>query len=298
MDNFLTGSEANLRPLREIGPLHVLEQDVGQRLPDLNQVGLVFHLASLASPVDYARFPLQTLKAGSFGTWNTLEFAREKNARYILASSSEVYGDPLVHPQPESYWGNVNPIGARSPYDESKRFAEAMTTAYRDTHHVGASIVRIFNTYGPRMRPDDGRVIPSFITQALSGGPLTVHGDGVQTRSVCYVDDLIEGLCRVSHSSTPGPLNLGGTEETTVLELAQRIIRLTDSASLIERGRRPDDDPQTRQPDIAAARSALGWTPSVSLDEGLRRTIAWFRSHPGDASTTTPRLGKGFLPDA
>jgi dTDP-glucose 4,6-dehydratase len=300
VDNLLTGTEANLIPLRELGPLHFYNGGVEQRLPGLSQVDVVFHLASPASPLDYARFPLETLRAGSFGTWNTLEFAREANARYVLASSSEVYGNPLVHPQPESYWGNVNPVGVRSPYDESKRFAEAMTMAYRDVHRVEAAIVRIFNTYGPRMRPEDGRAIPTFITQALSAQPLTVHGDGIQTRSACYVDDLIEGICRVAHARAPGPLNLGGTEETTVLDLAERIIKFTDSTSSVALARRPDDDPQVRRPDISAAQSTLGWSPSVSLDDGLRRTIDWFRARLGNETRTTMtsrQPGKDLLPD-
>lgn len=301
VDNMLTGVEANLRPLHALGPLHVYRADACQQLPDLDKADLVFHLASLASPVDYARLPLETLKAGSCGTWNTLELARATGARYVLASSSEVYGDPLVHPQPESYRGNVSPVGPRSPYDESKRFAEALTTAYRDIHHVEASIVRIFNTYGPRMRPDDGRAIPTFAVQALSGRPLTVHGDGSQTRSACYVDDLIEGICRVAHTRMLGPVNLGGVEETTVLNLAQRIIKLAGSTSPITLARRPDDDPQVRRPDISLARSTLNWAPSVSLDDGLRKTVTWFRARVSDGTgaAITPRhLDQDLLSDA
>jgi dTDP-glucose 4,6-dehydratase len=277
VDNLLTGTEANLLPLRGMGPLQVYFEDAYECLPIPGAIDLVVHLASPASPADYLRFPIETLKAGAFGTWRTLELAHEKGSKYILASSSEVYGDPLVHPQPESYWGNVNPVGARSPYDESKRFGEALTVAYRNVHRVEASIVRIFNTYGPRMRPDDGRAIPTFITQALNGSPLTVTGDGSQTRSPCYVDDLVSGICQVVGTRTAGPVNLGNPEEISMLALAQQILKLADSASSIRLIGRPVDDPQVRRPDISLARSALGWAPAVTLEDGLRKTIAWFR---------------------
>jgi dTDP-glucose 4,6-dehydratase len=277
VDNLLTGTEANLVSLREIGPLQVYFEDAYECLPIPGAIDLVVHLASPASPADYLRFPIETLKAGAFGTWRTLELAREKGSKYILASSSEVYGDPLVHPQPESYWGNVNPIGPRSPYDESKRFAEALTVAYRNSHRVEASIVRIFNTYGPRMRPDDGRAIPTFITQALTGSPLTVTGDGSQTRSPCYVDDLVSGICQIVETRTAGPVNLGNPEEVSVLAIAQRVVTLADSGSPIRLIGRPADDPQVRRPDISLAQSALGWAPTVTLEDGLRKTIAWFR---------------------
>jgi dTDP-glucose 4,6-dehydratase len=286
IDNLLTGTEANLIPLREMGPLQVYFRDAHEFLPIPGTIDLVVHLASPASPADYLRFPIETLKAGSFGTLHTLELAREKGSKYILASSSEVYGDPLVHPQTESYWGNVNPVGERSPYDESKRFAEALTVAYRSIHRVEASIVRVFNTYGPRMRPDDGRAIPTFITQALTGSPLTVTGDGSQTRSPCYVDDLISGICQVVGTRTAGPVNLGNPEEISVLALAQRILELADSAAPIRLIDRPADDPQVRQPDISLARSALGWAPTVTIEDGLRKTIAWFRGVFGETIGT------------
>lgn len=277
VDNLLTGTEANLLSFREMGPLQVYFEDVDERLPIPGRIELVVHLASPASPADYLRLPIETLKAGALGTWRTLELAREKGSKYILASSSEVYGDPLVHPQPESYWGNVNPVGPRSSYDESKRFAEAMTVAYRNVHGVEASIVRIFNTYGPRMRPDDGRAIPTFIMQALTASPVTVTGDGSQTRSPCYVDDLISGICQVVGTRIAGPVNLGNPEEISMLALAQQILKLADSASPIRLIGRPADDPQVRRPDISLARSALGWDPTVTLEDGLRKTIAWFR---------------------
>jgi dTDP-glucose 4,6-dehydratase len=291
VDNMLTGTEANLLPLREMGPLHVYVEDAYECLPIPGAIDLVVHLASLASPPDYMRLPIETLKAGSLGTWRTLELAREKESKYILASSSEVYGDPLVHPQPESYWGNVNPVGARSPYDESKRFAEALTVAYRNVHRVEASIMRIFNTYGPRMRPDDGRAIPTFITQALTGSPLTVAGDGSQTRSPCYVDDLVSGIFRIVGTGVAGPVNLGNPEEISMLALAQQILKLADSAAPIRLVGRPADDPQVRRPDISLARSALGWTPTVTLDDGLGKTIAWFRGVLGAGSNHARCVG-------
>jgi dTDP-glucose 4,6-dehydratase len=227
--------------------------------------------------VDYLQLPIHTLKVGSIGTLHALGLAREKGARFLLASTSECYGDPLVHPQPETYWGNVNPVGPRGVYDEAKRFGEAMTMAYRNTHGVDTAIVRIFNTFGPRMRPFDGRAIPTFIRQALAGTPITVAGDGLQTRSVCYVDDLIEGIVRLLHSDLPGPVNIGNPRELTVLELAEIIRDLTGSRSAIDFIPRPVDDPMVRQPDITVARRELGWEPTVALDEGLNRTIEWFR---------------------
>jgi dTDP-glucose 4,6-dehydratase len=243
-------------------------------------VDYVLHFASPASPIDYAELPIHTMKVGSIGTLHALGLAKEKGARYLLASTSETYGDPLIHPQPETYWGNVNPVGPRGVYDEAKRFAEALTSAYRRTHGVDTSIVRIFNTYGPRMRPRDGRAIPTFIRQALRGEPLTVAGDGSQTRSVCYVSDLVEGLLRFLLSSETGPMNIGNPYEIPVIDIARRIKELTGSASPIEFIPRPEDDPTVRQPDISLARRALGWEPQVSLDEGLKRTIDWFSQHP------------------
>jgi dTDP-glucose 4,6-dehydratase len=278
LDNFLTGTRGNLESLVRTERLHVECTDITSDINVSGNVDIVLNFASSASPTDYLRFPIDTLKVGAFGTWHTLELARKKSARYILASTSEVYGDPLVHPQPESYWGNVNPIGPRSVYDEAKRFAEALVTAYRNTHRVETSIIRIFNTYGPRMRVNDGRAIPTFIRQALLGDPLTVTGDGSQTRSVCYVDDLIDGISRLIGTSVAGPINLGNPHEISMLKLAQLIRTLTGSKSPIKLVDRPIDDPQVRQPDISQARSVLGgWAPVVPLEDGLRRTIHGFR---------------------
>jgi dTDP-glucose 4,6-dehydratase len=241
------------------------------------------HFASPASPIDYLNLPIETMKVGSVGTFHALGVAKEKGARFLLASTSEVYGDPQVHPQPEDYWGHVNPIGPRGVYDEAKRFSEALTMAYRRSHGVDTGIVRIFNTYGPRMRPNDGRAIPAFIGQALASKPITVAGDGSQTRSVCYVDDLIDGLVLLLHSSLSGPVNLGNPAELSVLELATTIRDLVGSQSSIEFVPRPEDDPTVRQPDITLARSQLGWSPTTDLHDGLKRTIAWFRSAPVSA---------------
>jgi dTDP-glucose 4,6-dehydratase len=240
-------------------------------------VDSVLHFASPASPIDYLELPIQTLKVGSLGTHNTLGLAKAHGARYLLASTSEVYGDPLVHPQPETYWGNVNPVGPRGVYDEAKRFAEAMVMAYHRFHDLDTRIVRIFNTYGPRMRTRDGRVVPTFIQQALAGEPLTVFGDGSQTRSFCYVDDLIEGIWRLHQSDLDHPVNIGNPVEMTVLEFAETILRLTGSTSEIVYRQLPQDDPKIRQPDISLARRELGWEPTVDLAEGLVRTIDYFR---------------------
>jgi dTDP-glucose 4,6-dehydratase len=277
LDNFLTGTPVNVAHLLEHDGFRLVRADVTDYIHVSGPVDHVLHFASPASPVDYAELPIHTLKVGSIGTLHSLGLAKEKGARFLLASTSETYGDPLVHPQPETYWGNVNPVGPRGVYDEAKRFAEAMVTAYRTTHGVDTAIVRIFNTFGPRMRPRDGRAIPTFIRQALLGEPVTVAGDGSQTRSVCYVDDLVEGLIRLLLSGESGPMNIGNPREVTVLELAERVLRLTGSRSPITFVPRPVDDPTVRQPDITLARRALGWEPEVDLDDGLRRTIDWFR---------------------
>jgi dTDP-glucose 4,6-dehydratase len=280
LDNFLTGTPANVAHLLEHPGFRLVRADVTDYVHVPGPVDYVLHFASPASPIDYAELPIHTMKVGSIGTLHTLGLAKEKGARYLLASTSETYGDPLVHPQPETYWGNVNPVGPRGVYDEAKRFAEALTSAYRRTHDVDTAIVRIFNTYGPRMRPRDGRAIPTFIRQALSGEPLTVAGDGSQTRSVCFVSDLVEGLIRFLLSPEPGPMNIGNPHEIPVIDLARRIRELTGSTSPIEFIPRPEDDPTVRQPDIGLARRALGWEPQMALDEGLKRTIEWFSQHP------------------
>ena len=280
LDNFLTGTPDNVQHLLERPGFRLVRTDVTDFVHVPQPVDYVLHFASPASPIDYAELPIHTMKVGSIGTLHSLGLAKEKGARYLLASTSETYGDPLVHPQPETYWGNVNPVGPRGVYDEAKRFAEALTSAYRRTHGVDTAIVRIFNTYGPRMRPRDGRAIPTFIRQALAGEPLTVAGDGTQTRSVCFVDDLVEGLIRFLMSSETGPMNIGNPHEFPVIDLARRIKELTGSDSPIEFIPRPEDDPTVRQPDISLARRTLGWEPRVALDEGLKRTIDWFSQHP------------------
>ena len=280
LDNFLTGAPTNVDHLLEHDRFRLVRADVSDFVHVVGPVDVVLHFASPASPVDYLQLPIHTLKVGSIGTLHALGLAKEKRARFLLASTSEVYGDPQVHPQPEHYWGNVNPVGPRGVYDEAKRFAEALTMAYRQTHGIDTAIVRIFNTFGPRMRPDDGRAIPTFIRQALNNEPITVAGDGSQTRSVCYVDDLVEGIVRLLHSSLHGPVNIGNPHEMSVLELAKWIRTLAGSSSPIEFVPRPQDDPTVRQPDISYARSALGWEPKVALEDGLRTTIEWFRTHP------------------
>lgn len=280
LDNFITGTPVNVEQLINERGFRLVRCDVTDYIHVTGPVDAVLHFASPASPIDYLQLPLETMKVGSIGTMHSLGLAREKNARFLLASTSETYGDPQIHPQPESYWGHVNPVGPRGVYDEAKRFAEAMTMAYRRTHEVNTAIVRIFNTFGPRMRPNDGRAIPTFIRQALRGKPLTVAGDGLQTRSVCYVDDLIDGLIKLLHSDEIGPVNIGNPREMTVLEIAEMIRDLTGSASPIEYVERPVDDPSVRQPDISLAQSALGWSPQVAVEEGLKQTIEWFRAHP------------------
>src|SRR5918992_1679036 len=276
LDNFLTGSPQNVVHLMEHPGFRLVRCDVTDFVHVPGEVDLVLHFASPASPLDYLRMPIETLKVGSLGTLHTLGLAHEKGARYMLASTSEVYGDPLVHPQNEEYWGNVNPIGVRGVYDEAKRYAESITMAYYRYHGVETRIVRIFNTYGPRMRPDDGRMIPNFIQQALAGVPLTVYGDGSQTRSVQYVDDLVEGVLRLMRNPETRPVNIGNPVEYTVREVAGLILKLSASASELVYEPLPQDDPKQRCPDISYAREALGWEPRVPAEEGLSRTIAWF----------------------
>lgn len=288
LDNFSTGSPDNVAHLQSHNGFRLIKLDVSNYISIAGPVDYVLHFASPASPVDYAELPIQTMKVGSLGTLNTLGLAMEKGARYLLASTSETYGDPLVHPQPESYWGNVNPVGPRGCYDEAKRFAEALTTAYRTKHGVNTAIMRIFNTYGPRMRPHDGRAIPNFITQSLAGAPITVQGDGSQTRSVCYVDDLIDGALRLLFSDLPGPVNIGNPHEMTVLELAELIRELTGSSSPVNFIPRAQDDPAQRQPDISLARRELGWEPRVGVRDGLMQTIAWFRDGTAGAGPAAP----------
>jgi len=278
MDNLITGTTANIAHHLSNPNFSFVKYDVTEYLYLKDRVGFVCHFASPASPIDYLQYPIQTLKVGSLGTHKTLGLANAHDAKYILASTSEVYGDPLVHPQTEDYWGNVNPVGPRGVYDEAKRFAEAMTMAYHKAHGVDTKIARIFNTYGPRMRMDDGRLVPTLIGQALKGEPLTVYGDGSQTRSFCYVSDLIEGIFRLAVSDEHNPVNLGNPDELTVLDFAKTIIRLTDSKSEIIFLPMPTDDPRQRRPDITKAESLLGWEPQVGLDDGLRRTIEWFKA--------------------
>lgn len=277
MDNFITGNPQNIKHLLGQPGFSFVKYDVTNYIHIEGPLDYVLHLASPASPVDYLEKPIQTLKVGSLGTHKTLGVAKDKRARYLLASTSETYGDPLVHPQREDYWGNVNPVGPRGVYDEAKRFAEAMTMAYHRYHGVDTRIVRIFNTYGERMRLHDGRVVPAFISQALSGEPLTVFGDGSQTRSFCYVSDLVDGIYRLLMSDEVLPVNLGNPAEMTVLQFATEIKRLTGTKAPIEFRPLPEDDPKIRRPDITKARTLLGWEPRVSLDEGLSRTIDFFR---------------------
>ncbi len=276
MDNLSTGSIENIDHIRSNRFLFI-KHDVTNYIYIKGPLDYVLHFASPASPVDYLERPIPTLKVGSLGTHNSLGLAKDKHAVYLLASTSEVYGDPLVHPQPETYWGNVNPLGPRGVYDEAKRFAEAMTTAYRRYHNVDTRIVRIFNTYGPRMRMHDGRVVPNFIAQALRGEPLTVYGEGNQTRSFGYVSDLVEGIFRLMRSPFPGPVNIGNPGEFTILEFAKIVQRLTGSKSEIIFKELPEDDPRQRRPDIALAREKLGWEPKVNLEEGLQLTIDYFK---------------------
>ncbi len=276
MDNFITGDRDNLAHIED-ARFTLVEHNVTEEIRIDGPLDYILHFASPASPIDYLELPIQTLKVGSLGTHKTLGLAKAKNATYLLASTSEVYGDPLVHPQEEDYWGNVNPIGPRGVYDEAKRFAEAMSVAYRRYHDVDVKIVRIFNTYGPRMRVRDGRAIPAFISQALTNEPMTVFGKGDQTRSFCYVNDLVDGLCRLLFSEHPGPVNIGNPSEMTILELAEKIRTMTGSKSTIDYKPLPEDDPKVRQPDIELACKLLRWTPQVSLEDGLETTIEYFR---------------------
>ena len=279
IDNLDTGSLQNVEHLRGDEFLFI-NQDVTLHLDIAEPVDIVYHLAALASPIDYLRMPLHSLKVGSYGTHNALGLAKFKRARFLLASTSEVYGDPQVHPQPETYWGNVNPIGPRGVYDEAKRYSEAMAMAYHSQQGVDTSIARIFNTYGPRMRPSDGRAVPTFVRQALEGKPLTVFGDGTQTRSFCYVDDLIRGLVALAGSGEHLPVNLGNPAEFTLNELAEVVLRITGSKSELVYEALPVDDPQVRQPDITRARQLLGWEPEIQLEEGLRRMLPSFGREP------------------
>ncbi len=277
IDNFITGSPDNIAHLMGNRAFSFIEHNVTDYIYVAGPLDGVLHFASPASPVDYLELPIQTLKVGSLGTHKTLGLAKAKGARYLLASTSEVYGDPQVHPQPETYWGHVNPVGPRGVYDEAKRFAEAMTMAYHRFHGLDTRIVRIFNTYGPRMRPNDGRVVSNFIVQALRNEPLTVYGDGSQTRSFCYASDEVAGIEKLFHSDRYDPTNIGNPDEFTILQLAEAVIKLTASKSQLDYRPLPEDDPKVRKPDIAIARSLLGWEPQVKLEEGLQKTIPYFR---------------------
>lgn len=294
VDNFISGDEDNLSQLRGESRFELIRADAAEPL-ELKGVDGVFHLASPASPVDYLLHPISTLEAGSFATHNLLELARNNNARFLLASTSEIYGDPSVHPQPESYWGNVNTIGPRSVYDEAKRYAEAVTMAYHRHHRTDIRIARIFNTYGPRMRPNDGRVVTNFIVQALLGAPLTIYGEGSQTRSFCYVDDEVDGLWRLFAAGDNMPTNIGNPTEFTIRELADLVLEMTGSKSVIDKQPLPQDDPQVRCPDIARARRMLGWEPKIQLREGLRRTIDFFSQLPKARLESRPQPTAAFV---
>jgi dTDP-glucose 4,6-dehydratase len=290
MDNLVTGNTENIEHLFELGQdrFRFVEYDVTDYIHVNGELDYVLHFASPAAPEDYLRLPIQTLKVGALGTHKALGLAKAKNARLLLASTSEVYGDPLVHPQPEDYWGNVNPIGERGVYDEAKRFAEAITMAYNRYHGVETRIVRIFNTYGPRMRIDDGRALPTFMSQALRGDPITVYGDGSQTRAFCYVDDLVDGIYRLLMSDEPEPVNIGNPDEITIKEFAEEIIEITGTGSTITYEELPEDDPQVRQPDISRAKEILDWTPKVDRKEGLRRTLDYFEKKVDAVASEAP----------
>jgi len=281
IDNFLTGNEKNVAPLKKNKAFQLIRHDVSKPIRLSGRVDYVLHFASPASPLDYLQFPIQTLKVGALGTHNALGLAKDKKAVFFLASTSEVYGDPLVHPQAEEYWGNVNPVGPRGVYDEAKRFAEAMTMAYHRTHKMDTKIIRIFNTYGPRMRLHDGRAIPEFLSQALTGKPLTVFGDGQQTRSLCYISDLVDGIEKLLLSTLNDPINIGNPSEISMLDLAKKIIRMTGSSSRIVNKALPVDDPKVRRPDISKAKKYLSWTPKITLEEGLEHTIEYFKKALG-----------------
>jgi dTDP-glucose 4,6-dehydratase len=278
MDNLITGNLRNIENLFGNDNFKFIKQDVTEYIHINGDLDYVLHFSSPASPADYAKYPIQTLKVGALGTHKTLGLAKEKKAKYLLASTSEVYGDPLVSPQSEEYWGNVNPVGPRGVYDEAKRFAEAMTIAYNTYHKIDVGIARIFNTYGPKMRKEDGRAVPNFINQALSGKPLTIHGNGTQTRSFCYVSDMVEGIYKLMISDIKTPVNLGNPEEMTILELANVVLKLTRSNSEIIFEDLPVDDPKIRRPDITKAKRCLNWEPKIGLEDGLKETINYFRS--------------------
>lgn len=278
MDNLITGKRENIQHLLANSNFKFIEHDVTKYIDVKEKIDYVLHFASPASPIDYLKYPIKTLKVGSLGTHNALGVAKEHKCKFLLASTSEVYGDPLVNPQPETYWGNVNPIGPRGVYDEAKRFAEAITLAYHKSHSIDTKIIRIFNTYGPKMRDHDGRAIPNFIDQALKGEPLTVYGDGSQTRSFCYVTDLIAGIYKLMQSSLNEPVNIGNPNEMKLIGLAKKVIELTNSKSVIEYKPLPTDDPKVRKPDIAKAKKELNWKPKVKLEQGLKNTIDWFKN--------------------
>lgn len=289
VDNLVTGRRANVTQLEASGRFELIEHDVTEPFDVDGDVDGILHFASAASPVDYLKLPIETLRVGSQGTQNALELAARKGARLVFASTSEVYGDPQVHPQPETYWGHVNPVGPRGVYDEAKRYAEALVLAYREARGVDAGIVRIFNTFGPRMRPNDGRAIPNFVRQALAGEPVTVSGDGEQTRSICYVDDLVAAiLAMLLETHDPGPVNIGNPHEISMRDLAQWIIELAGSSSTLEFIERPTDDPTVRRPDTTKAQRLLGWSPQVPVETGLQRTIEWFRTEAASAPVLTP----------
>jgi dTDP-glucose 4,6-dehydratase len=292
VDNYLTGSPDNIQHLADSDSFRLVEADVSAGIPIDEPIDGILHFASPASPIDYYEFPIETLKVGSYGAHNCLELARQRRARFFMASTSEVYGDPAVHPQKESYWGNVNSIGPRSVYDEAKRYAEAVTMAYHRHHGVDTRIVRIFNTYGPRMRPHDGRVVSNFIVQALTGEPLSIYGDGSQTRSFCYVDDEVEGIYRLFMNGDAQPTNIGNPDEYTVQQLADIVLELTGSSSTIARQPLPADDPKLRRPDITRARTMLGWEPKVAVREGVARTIEYFRQLLAESKLSTRTMAE------
>ena len=279
VDNFITGSMDNIMPFFKNKNFELIEHDITKHLDIEGRIDYIFHFASPASPIDYLELPIQTLKVGALGTHNALGIAKKKNSVFLSASTSEVYGDPLVHPQNEEYWGNVNPIGPRGVYDEAKRFAEALILAYHRTHGIDTKLVRIFNTFGPRMRKKDGRAVPNFINQALNNEPVTVYGDGSQTRSFGYIDDLIDGIIKLALSDCNSPVNIGNPNEVSLIDLAKKIIELTGSKSEIVFKELPIDDPKVRQPDINKAKTLLNWTPKVSLDDALKNTIDWFKNN-------------------